>query len=117
MAGTGQWRGPNKTIGGKMGSYRSSISLIAIAFSGILTVQGEARADDTNSLPEIVVTARHRSENIEKTPVAVTSFSSETLEEIHPHDLRDVGQFAPNVAMTQYAGFRNAEIGIRGVST
>jgi iron complex outermembrane receptor protein len=68
---------------------------------------------------EIVVTARKREENLQRTPIAITAFSSKGLEARNLTDLMGVANAAPNVDIrSSNAGSgssSNSQITIRGV--
>lgn len=71
------------------------------------------------TLEEIVTTARRTSENLQDTPVSVTSLSAEMLKEIGAVDLRSVTNVTPNMEFS-YAGNGSgggnfAQVFIRGV--
>lgn len=73
----------------------------------------------TIALEEIVTTARRTAENLQDTPVSVTSLSSELLQEIGAIDLRSVTNVTPNMEFS-YAGNGSsggnfAQVFIRGV--
>jgi outer membrane receptor protein involved in Fe transport len=55
-------------------------------------------------IPEVVVTARKRSESLESVPVAVTVFSTEELESPAIVSLVDLARFTPGVAMNSTTG-------------
>jgi iron complex outermembrane receptor protein len=77
--------------------------------------------DDTGARPtaleDIVVTARRREESLQDVPVAVTAFSSTTIERKFATDIRALAGDVPNVVITNVPGFNAASIGIRGQST
>lgn len=56
----------------------------------------EAAASDT----EIVVTARNREEKLQDVPLAITSFSTEALENANVRNLRDVSYLTPGLSIT-----------------
>ena len=71
-------------------------------------------------LEEILVTARKRAEPLQKTPVSITAFTVEQLEEPGMDELTDVARFAPNVVFDQGAeAIRvaqfNSQVFIRGI--
>ena len=89
-------------------------------FSGLVVcmpvfIPASVSAQET--LEEIVVTARQREERLQDTPVAVSAFSEQQIEQKFVQDLRDLGRYAPNVTIGAIPGFRAASIAIRGVST
>ena len=55
-------------------------------------------------IPEVVVTARKRSESLESVPVAVTVFSTEELESPAIVSLTDLTRYTPGVAMNSATG-------------
>jgi iron complex outermembrane recepter protein len=84
-----------------MTSRKDSLGVIlgaVIAFGGGLTQAQQAVApSDSAMLEEVVVTARYRSEDLQKTPISIVSLSAETLEARGITDLVQVTQAAPNV--------------------
>ena len=82
----------------------------AIAQSKTVTLQ-------SSQLEEIVVTARKREELLQNVPVSIAAFSASDLEQRSLQDLEDVGQFLPNLTVSQAAtnGNSGALVYIRGV--
>lgn len=75
--------------------------------------------DNGMELQEIIITARKREENIQKTPVAVTAFTEESMKFRNVETVDQVSQFTPNLqfdgsAALSGGGF-NATMFIRGV--
>src|ERR1700682_4391416 len=70
-------------------------------------------------LEEIVVTARKRDEDIQKTPVAVTAFSKDALETRQVTTVADVGKFVPNMSFQSGAALSGSNssvtVFIRGI--
>ena len=77
-----------------------------------------AAAPDNGGLSEIVVTARRRSEKLQKTPVAVTAFSPAELTDHQITSLADIGDLTPSLQFREsnYSPF-GSYIGIRGQMT
>jgi iron complex outermembrane recepter protein len=78
--------------------------------------QAAANAEATTqpeALEEIIVTAQRRSENLEKTPLAITALSADTLEMRGISTADDLNQLVPGLAVSR-TGI-SAQIGIRGV--
>lgn len=72
-------------------------------------------AASANTLGEIVVTARRRSESLSTVPVAVSAFSGEELQRRSVVDIRQIAQASPSTFVTSTTGSRNAPIiAIRG---
>jgi iron complex outermembrane receptor protein len=76
-----------------------------------------ADASDSVSLEEIVVTARRREEFLQRTPVAVTAFGAQALEERSIGDIWDIAGYTPNVEFTpgSITGNSGGHIFIRGI--
>lgn len=67
-------------------------------------------------LEEVVVTARKREESLQETPVAVSAFSAESLEELGMRDMSDLTKVVPNVDMYEGNGTTGtANVFIRGI--
>lgn len=68
-------------------------------------------------LEEIIVTARKREESIQDTPISITAFSEEDMEQANMIDLRDIGKYTPGMSFTSYGmgSSENGAIFIRGV--
>ncbi len=76
-----------------------------------------AQQGQATGLEEIVVTARRVSESLQETPVAVTAFTSQAIDNKFAADIRALAGDVPNVVITNVPGFNAASIGIRGQST
>jgi iron complex outermembrane receptor protein len=77
-------------------------------------IPGVALGQD--ALEEVVVTARKREETLQETPVAVSAFTGETLDELGLRNISDLTRVVPNVDM--YSGNGTAGGGnvyIRGI--
>lgn len=67
-------------------------------------------------LETIVVTARRRSEDLEKVPIAVSAFSSEDLKDLQATDIAGLQGAVPNMNIVQGRGSSsNVNIFIRGI--
>ncbi len=81
---------------------------VEVAYSGNLQVEDE-----------ILVTARRREENLQTIPISIAAFTAEALEARSMRDLRDVGDFAPNVDFSISNGLggatSEATVFIRGI--
>lgn len=73
-----------------------------------------ARAADTATIGDIVVTARRRSESLQKVPVAVTAFTGEGLRERNILSTIDLTYSTPGVNLGQSGGSFNVAFTIRG---
>jgi iron complex outermembrane receptor protein len=77
----------------------------------------DKRAPEAATIEEVTVTARRVEESLQKAPVAVTAVSAEQLTALHPHDLSDLNQIAPNFRVQGSSSiFRNSSIAFaRGI--
>ena len=65
---------------------------------------------------EVVVTAQHRSENVQTVPITIQAFSADTLRDLGVKTTSDLSQFTPNVSIALPAGAGNQPIiTIRGI--
>jgi iron complex outermembrane receptor protein len=75
-----------------------------------------AAAETSDSIEEILVTSRRRTESSQDVPLAVTAFSEEDIDRIKPDTLRDMDGQMPNVFIGgQTAGPSMGAIFIRGL--
>ena len=60
----------------------------------------EAKADESNVLRDIVVTAaRKRTEAVQSVPLAITALNASALERNQVSNIEDLGGLAPNLSM------------------
>ncbi len=74
----------------------------------------EDAEQDEEASNVIIVTAQKRSERITEVPIAISVFSAETIDQTGIQELRELGDFIPNMVVTQGTDF-NSRILIRGV--
>lgn len=76
----------------------------------------QTTGEDTaqSGIGDIVVTAQRRSENLQETPLAISAFSNESLNDRQVTDVRGLTQLAPSVNIGTSLGI--ARISIRGIS-
>ncbi len=93
-----------------MGFSRKNILLVT---SALALVAGHARAqttqaapaEDSATVPEVIVTAQRRSDSLQKTPVAITALSPEALQARSVQTTQDLMQVTPGLQVsTQTAG-------------
>ncbi|HEX4742703.1 MAG TPA: TonB-dependent receptor [Caulobacteraceae bacterium] len=75
---------------------------------------GEAAASST--VGEIVVTAEHRSTDIQKTPDAISAVSEKTLDQTFTTKLASLSAEIPSLEITKASGFENL-VAIRGIGS
>jgi iron complex outermembrane receptor protein len=79
--------------------------------------QSEAgRGYRSQSLEEVIVTARRREEAVQTTPLALTAITAEQLTESGVKELRDLTASVPGVNLTASGGGNNTLFSIRGRS-
>lgn len=82
-----------------------ALSVPAIAQQAVAQAPAEAQdAISHSTVDEIVVTARRKSENLQRTPVAVTAISSAKLEQAQIRDVGDIQRLAPSLSIAQGGG-------------
>lgn len=100
------------------------VALIMALFVTPARAQEQADVDATSAGPprtieEIMVTARKRSESLQRTPIAISAFSANALEERNLTNLVEIGNYVPNVVMSTGPGGsgagNNAQVYIRGI--
>ena len=91
--------------------------MAAIMWSGTAVAQdGAEAAQPTGGLQEIVVTAQKRAENLQKTPLAVSAMTAETLEARGISDVADISAAAPNLTTSiTPSSTTNITVQIRGI--
>ena len=110
---TGRWR-------------RASALALLVALGGPFALAVPAQAADapvqtapagSTQLEEITVTARYRSENLQKTPIAITALNGDQIRARGFTNVLDVAKVAPNVTLQQAgaSGGKAAVAYIRGV--
>jgi iron complex outermembrane receptor protein len=69
-------------------------------------------------LEEVIVTAQKKAESLQDTPIAISVFSSDSLEQRQAFGVADIGEYTPNVTMTPSLGSSyNIRMDIRGLGT
>ncbi len=86
----------------------------AIAATSVGFIPSIAVGQD--ALEEVVVTARKREETLQETPVAVSAFTGESLQEMGLRNIADLTKVVPNVDMYSGNGTTgNSNVFIRGI--
>ena len=79
----------------------TSVAPFAIGLAGIAPAYAQdTPPEDEATAREIVVTARNREEKLQDVPLAITSLSTETLENANVRNLRDVAYLTPGLVIT-----------------
>jgi len=94
---------------------------IACAVSGQAFAAAEAPAVEDNAnkgVERISVTAQKRVSTLQETPIAITAFNAESLENLGIEDISDVNNLSPNVRIFPPIGSTfNVGMNIRGLGT
>ena len=102
-----------------MKSTRGIWGFVGIAGGALLFSPGEEAAAQSASaqamLEEVVVTARRREENLQDLPLSIVAINAEAMEAQGIYSVEDVGDFVPNVTLTQSDRANNTRIVIRGI--
>jgi outer membrane receptor protein involved in Fe transport len=93
-------------------------SRIGLAVSAVCAVgfSGQAQAQQTVALEEIVVTARKTEETLQSAPVAVSAFTAERIEDRQIQSVDDVARFTPGLVFDRNFGRATERPVIRGQS-
>jgi iron complex outermembrane receptor protein len=102
-----------------MTRFMKSALLAGAAFGAIATgahAQTATPQDQAATVEDIVVTARRTEESAQRTPLALTAFSGQTLERTGAQQVTDLQGAVPNLNIVQGRGSSNStNIYIRGV--
>ena len=94
----------------------ASLTLCLIGTATMSTVSEAApAAADSDTLQEIVVTAQHKEENAQSTPIAMSVYSSDSIKQNNIVDVASLATFAPDVNFSTSEG--SPIVTIRGVSS
>nr|WP_279537155.1 TonB-dependent receptor [Aestuariicella hydrocarbonica] len=89
--------------------------MLALAIGGSTLLSATAGfAAQTFSLEEVVVTAQKREERALEVPISMAALGAEALEQSGIKEVKDLGEMAPNVQMSQDSDF-SSRVTIRGV--
>ncbi len=86
----------------------TAVGLVGIEPAFAQTSDEIAASKDASGLEEIVVTARRREERVQSVPVAITAFGQAQIDKLQIHDIHDLGQHVPSVAVSQSQSDANA---------
>src|SRR5882757_2201903 len=107
---------------GGMPMATESVHRISIAIALFLIAAGSAWGQDANTtassaeLQEIVVTAEKRSENLQKTPIAIAVIPGTMLVDAAVSSVEDMAKLVPELAVYRASGGMN-NIYLRGIGS
>lgn len=96
---------------------RTVLGVLAAMFAAGSVDAQPSQPQTTQTLEEIIVTARKRAESLQRVPVAVSVVDRELLLNNVAHDLTKVGELVPQVSLSQGGSGTGAVITVRGVSS
>ncbi|WP_019961653.1 TonB-dependent receptor [Woodsholea maritima] len=95
---------------------KAALLLSSVAFAPMMAAPVYAQSDEAAVQDRIVVTARRREESLQDTPVAVSAFTGDMLEDTGAVDITDLQENVPNVTVEVARGTNSTLIAfIRGV--
>jgi iron complex outermembrane recepter protein len=94
----------------------------AVAATGAIAPAAESTAasgaadaaDSGTAIEEVVVTARHRSENLQSVPVSVSALGADILKRTNTSNIAQIALLVPSLTFT-FFNARNANLNIRGL--
>jgi iron complex outermembrane recepter protein len=90
-----------------------SLAVSMALYGTNLSAEEADDAEDENS-NVVIVTAQKRTERVTEVPIAISVFPQEAIDQTGIQELRELGDFIPNMVVTQGTDF-NSRIIIRGV--
>src|SRR5580698_1634239 len=99
---------------GEMRVGAGVLTLCLLATASV-AADADAPAAASDALQEIVVTAQHKEENVQSTPIAMSVYTSDAVRENNIVDMASLSTFAPDVNFSTSEG--SPIITIRGISS
>jgi outer membrane receptor protein involved in Fe transport len=104
-----------------MGTKFSRLWLAGTVFSActfglIAGAAAQSAAPATKGLSTITVTARKKTEDVQKVPLSVAVISAHTLKQAHVENLHDIAALTPGVFVSDYGAETGTSITIRGIA-
>lgn len=97
--------------------HTALLVLVASVQSNALVAQ-EQSASRITALEEVIVTAQKREASLQDTPIAISSFNTQSLERLAVSEAGDIAKYTPNLDMRNPPGsFDNVGYSLRGMSS
>ena len=93
----------------------AGVTLTVCTMAAAPIVVAATAASDSDALEEIVVTAQHKEENVQSTPIAMSVYTSDAIKQNNIVDIESLSAFAPDVGFSESEG--SPIVTIRGVSS
>lgn len=96
--------------------YLDCAPLVVALMITAVPVSAQSANEKPKLLEEVIVTAEHRQASLQDTQISLTAFSEAKIKELGISNASDIGQYTPNVTVSQQLGGRNGfAVNIRGV--
>jgi iron complex outermembrane receptor protein len=92
-----------------------TLALIAASALSSAALAQTAPAQPVGQVPEIVVTAQKRSQNVQTVPVSITVVTADQLTTAGVHNFQDLSSVAPSLGVSAGGNGQNSSIQMRGV--
>ncbi|MEM9690447.1 MAG: Plug domain-containing protein, partial [Pseudomonadota bacterium] len=89
--------------------------LCAAVALALLPVSAVYAQEGANTIEEITVSARKRDESLQDVPIAITAFTSDTIEKAGIERPADFIALMPNVTIVDTANVGDTQVSIRGI--
>ena len=83
--------------------FYTQTAIVALLVGMQAAAAQQTAATDNGTIEQVTVTATKRSTALEKTPVAISAISNDTLEQEHVQDVSDIVQLVPGFAAAPVA--------------
>ena len=93
---------------------RRAALLASVAGLAVALPAWAQAAETETAVEEVVVTVRHREENLQNVPAAVAAVSGEFMEKTNTTNIADLARFVPSLQF-QIINPRNSQLNIRGL--
>ncbi len=97
----------------------STLKTVTACVCGVLvahTLPGTSASQERSAIEEIVVTAQKREQSLQDTPIAVTAFSQDALNDIDAIDVESLIESVPTISVTRTDG-NAVQITLRGITS
>jgi outer membrane receptor protein involved in Fe transport len=95
----------------------STAAMIAAGTGNAFAAEPAAEGAQSTALPEVIVTARKRDENIQNIPVAMTALSGEQLDALSVRTIEEISATTPTLAVSRGSSGSGATISLRGIGS
>lgn len=106
----------NSNLSRRLAILGTIVALFVTVWTPSPGLAQEASTEETGPayIQEIVVTAQRREQNVQDVPIAITAFSTESLESLGVKSTDQLANFTPNLTWNA-SGVIGSTVGIRGV--